>query len=541
MTFEHKNHLDFCKHLESHAATYRNLVIFHHSDVDGAFACSAVAQGALPHYHATGVTLKNIRIAPVNYNSFTYEQILQGVDVNSDVFVVDFSFPADLGDKLNELAGFFVTLDHHASSERHIGHKPYAIFDNNSSGALMAWMYFFGDRKPPLAITLADNRDLWKKTDGREDKFHEVVMSLRSKVKQQVPPEASDAAFIYSLSKFIEEDGDKVTEELIEQWGTPYIAKRDSNIQSVCRDDHVIHTLIGGHPAVLINYPVDQSDACEYLYLQEQYKDKIVGAFSFKRGGMNFSLRKNQCLDLDLGAIAEKHYGGGGHAPAAGFVTDCARGMGILQNKEKWALVSNAIEIDSVLSESVPKKESAQKLLNVPVELASRLTCETDEKLLQWLPYLTLRDEQGNYFVYRRPVQGTETRLHNKFSLGLGGHVDTIPGKGVSLARHLAEEAMRELKEEVGLSEDLTDTIETMINEGDFQILRVNQPGTVEAVHMGMSLILDVKREWITNVANEEVARPEWVRMQEWLNSIDSYGSFEAWSDIVAKSIVNKD
>ena len=40
----------------------------------------------------------------------------------------------------------------------------------------------------------------------------------------------------------------------------------------------------------------------------------------------------------------------------------------------------------------------------------------------QILPYIAIRDLDGNYLTYSR--NGTETRLHGSRSIGIGGHID---------------------------------------------------------------------------------------------------------------------
>lgn len=540
MTFEYKNHQDYADYLKGVSGrAQRSLVILHHSDMDGAFAGASVFRFAPKIQEALNFPSPKIVAMPVNYNAYKDEEILALVGDDCDVFVVDFCFPMELSRKIAEKAGFFVTLDHHKSSALEMGEEPWAIFDMSASGARMAWEYFMTKNEEvviPLAITLADNRDLWKKTDGREDAFHEVGMLVRNDIyKREWDKMFRNEMYLKALQPFL--DNDKETVRQIHNWGTPVVAKRDSNIAYICNDDSVMETTLAGHPAVLINYGVDQSDALEYLYKQDKYKDKICATFSFKHGHLNFSLRKNAELDIDLSEVA-KAYGGGGHAAAAGFVTDIDRGMKIVLNKEKWAMCSLAAHVDHVLETSENQTGIAENLLNLPVTMESRLYCETDESLLQWLPYLILRNEDGDVFVYQRPDQGTEARLHGNLSIGLGGHVDSLPAPGVSLARHLAIEGARELREEVGLvttgEYDLVNAIETKIIHGDFGTLRLKGANAVSEVHMGLAIILDVKSEWVTNVNVEEVRNARWIPSKHLLNLPTRLGlDYEIWSHVV--------
>ena len=70
-----------------------------------------------------------------------------------------------------------------------------------------------------------------------------------------------------------------------------------------------------------------------------------------------------------------------------------------------------------------------------------RAVLESDPGFKQVIPYLVLRD-RGRYFLMRRTRAGGDTRLYERFSIGVGGHVN--PGD-VGLAGALAREWTEEL------------------------------------------------------------------------------------------------
>lgn len=63
----------------------------------------------------------------------------------------------------------------------------------------------------------------------------------------------------------------------------------------------------------------------------------------------------------------------------------------------------------------------------------------------QPIPYLVLRDAEGCVAAYRRG--GSERRLHGRWSVGIGGHVERADANG-DFASTLLQCAMRELAEE---------------------------------------------------------------------------------------------
>jgi predicted NUDIX family phosphoesterase len=56
-----------------------------------------------------------------------------------------------------------------------------------------------------------------------------------------------------------------------------------------------------------------------------------------------------------------------------------------------------------------------------------RAEMETDPSYKQVIPYLVLRDGP-RYFLMRRTAAGGDVRLHNRYSIGVGGHLN--PGDG---------------------------------------------------------------------------------------------------------------
>lgn len=104
-----------------------------------------------------------------------------------------------------------------------------------------------------------------------------------------------------------------------------------------------------------------------------------------------------------------------------------------------------AIDFDNQGVQDIP-----DGLFEKTTVLMNRSFCETEESLLQLLPYIVLRSPIGRIFCYERGGASGESRLHGRLSIGLGGHVDTKPN-GSSLWNHLLAEGERELREETGI------------------------------------------------------------------------------------------
>lgn len=78
-----------------------------------------------------------------------------------------------------------------------------------------------------------------------------------------------------------------------------------------------------------------------------------------------------------------------------------------------------------------------------------RSALEHDESLLQLIPYVALRNSQGQLWAYTRT--GGDARLEGRCSCGVGGHVE-IEDQAADLRQTLTNTACREMAEELGLA-----------------------------------------------------------------------------------------
>ena len=103
-----------------------------------------------------------------------------------------------------------------------------------------------------------------------------------------------------------------------------------------------------------------------------------------------------------------------------------------------------------------------------------RAAMEVDPSFKQIIPYLVLRDG-GRYFLMRRTRAGGDARLHDRWSIGVGGHVD--PGDD-----GLAGGLRRERHEELVADFEPTFTPYALLNDDTTE---------VGAVHLGVVVLAE--------------------------------------------------
>jgi predicted NUDIX family phosphoesterase len=103
-----------------------------------------------------------------------------------------------------------------------------------------------------------------------------------------------------------------------------------------------------------------------------------------------------------------------------------------------------------------------------------RAEMEVDRRWKQVIPYLVLRDGP-RYFLMRRTRAGGDVRLHDRWTIGVGGHVN--PGD-----RDLASGLLREWAEEIEASFEPDLRLVGLLND---------DTGAVGSVHVGAVYVAD--------------------------------------------------
>ena len=148
-----------------------------------------------------------------------------------------------------------------------------------------------------------------------------------------------------------------------------------------------------------------------------------------------------------------------------------------------------------------------------------REVMEQDPGHKQLIPYLVLRDDD-RYFLMRRTRAGGDARLHDRWSIGVGGHLN--PGDG-----DLVGGLRREWREE--LDADW---------EPDFEAVALLNDDTTEvgAVHLGVVFLADAVGRPVT-VRETEKLEGRFVEPAEVAAVADQ---LETWSRLVFDAIESR-
>jgi len=152
---------------------------------------------------------------------------------------------------------------------------------------------------------------------------------------------------------------------------------------------------------------------------------------------------------------------------------------------------------------------------------------EEDPSFKQLIPYVIFRhtnaDGDVSIFQYRRGKGSGEKRLHQKKSVGIGGHISQEDANDANADPYI-EGMKRELEEEVRINTSHTFSLAGLINDDETEVGKV---------HLGIVHICDVLTPDV--IPNEvEIEGNGFVPIADMLSDLSG---FETWSAICIEAL----
>ncbi|MBO3077339.1 NUDIX domain-containing protein [Mammaliicoccus vitulinus] len=160
-------------------------------------------------------------------------------------------------------------------------------------------------------------------------------------------------------------------------------------------------------------------------------------------------------------------------------------------------------------------------------ETKRRGDMEEDPSYKQLISYCILENENDEVLVYERLTGGGEGRLHGLSSIGVGGHMNDVPG-ATNVEEVIRENAARELEEEVGLNKQDVENMELIGFINDDQ----NEVGKV---HIGIVFKLKVDKESVEAIETDTL-KINWVNQSE----LSHNENYETWSSLIIDGIYRR-
>lgn len=268
-------------------------ILYHKACPDG-FASAYVAWTVLGDYTETGELIKYL---PVSYYDKTPNI------KNGKILVCDFSFNETETKKLIKNNELYYNIDHHITAIENlksIDHK-YKYFDNNHSGAILTWKYFYPDKEPPVFLKYIEDYDLWK-FDYEETRAFNAVL-------KEIP---------YKFSDWIKFNNKEYLDNIINK-GKIIIEYQNSvikfQLKHVCIRNQTINNKSLKIAYLNTNFLINEIANTAVNQLDCDFC--VIYSYDEKNNFTRFSLRSCDNKE-DVSNIAN-FLGGGGHRNASGL------------------------------------------------------------------------------------------------------------------------------------------------------------------------------------------------------------------------------
>jgi oligoribonuclease NrnB/cAMP/cGMP phosphodiesterase (DHH superfamily) len=275
-------------------------LVLYHNDADG-FCSAWVASKHLP---------PDTEFRAVQYGDLA--PLTEEVE-GRRVFLLDFSFPLPILQRLDGEAEILTVLDHHKTSKLDVESLEGGFHDLNSSGAMMTWRFFYQtDRAPPdscapALVQYVQDRDLWRFWMEESEAVNAYISAcpfdfgfwdlLSHDMEERLPLVVSKGeAILESQQRMVERMAARAVPVRLPVRLPKHSRDWPETIMVPCCNATVLQSELGQHLAV--GHP------CSVTWMHDGSK-YIVNLRSAPEG-------------VDVSEIAKGH-GGGGHAHAAGF------------------------------------------------------------------------------------------------------------------------------------------------------------------------------------------------------------------------------
>ena len=154
----------------------------------------------------------------------------------------------------------------------------------------------------------------------------------------------------------------------------------------------------------------------------------------------------------------------------------------------------------------------------------SRAIVEEDPSFKQIIPYIVIRHEK-RYLLMRRTNRQTESRLHGKYSLGIGGHINDLDDPGS------AKDVIR-----AGLERELNEEVEIRGNRTSLDLAGIisDDSTPVGQVHLGLVFILQTDSDQCS-IREADLMTAEWATVE---SLREKFPLMETWSQIVFSNVI---
>lgn len=262
----------------------KNIVVLYHADCKDGFGAAWAA------WKRFGTDAEYIAV----YHGRPVPAGLKG----KEIYMLDFTYDEPHTSALIAANKRVTAIDHHHPQEAITKTTFEYSFDNDHSGAVLAWKYFHPKERVPKMLSYIEDQDLWR-------------FKLRGTLELCTYINALEREFLIWDRLIKEFEDPKMVTHYTEE-GKLLVQYNDRLMRDIAKEAREVE--FEGYKACAVNAPHRFASAIAQML----YKKSLFSiVWNERRDRIHVSLRCNKGT-FDVAAIAQK-FGGGGHAHAAAF------------------------------------------------------------------------------------------------------------------------------------------------------------------------------------------------------------------------------
>lgn len=272
---------------------------YHSSDLDG---------------HCSGALIKlkfpECEMIGVNHGDSIWD--LAEISRGEEVFIVDFRFPMDDMQVLNEMS-ILHWIDHHKTSidealDTGFEASGEQVLDAGCAACELVWKFLHPDKKVPYPVWLLSKYDTWEHEIIGGPEYNDVLpFQYGMSLNKDTHPDNSEL-WLSITTNFLD-----IVQLTIDVGKT--ILKYQTQQDAMFAKSMAFEAMFEGYRAIVVNKPFCNSKIFDSVY--DPAKHDIMVTFGYKTPQFKYSIYCSK-PEIDVSEIAKK-YGGGGHRGACGF------------------------------------------------------------------------------------------------------------------------------------------------------------------------------------------------------------------------------
>ena len=306
--------------------------VLYHDDMDG-YASAWVVRQKLTEDHGFRSPCYLDEHVSINWIAVQYNQPFPlDIDLftaDDEVYIVDFSYPRDIMEKLHASPCQLIVIDHHKTAKDKLEGIRGVTFDESAAGCVLTQRLFFPEFAIHVFIALIGDRDIWKFEYGDDARYFHAGIEYRI-LTNVWEKDVSDLEKYFALFDKCAIDH-RETDRIIDE-GRPIVETQNARLKVHFDNNNArVVNLLGKKIAFYQSIGKEAVSELGNYWVKHSDVDVALTSIMLADGTFIFSARSLNGQALEVIEVMGKQHNGGGHPNACGFSVNYEIGLRVIK------------------------------------------------------------------------------------------------------------------------------------------------------------------------------------------------------------------